>query len=33
MLLEEVRELPVTMLTEQPDADRAAGAVREVLTA
>lgn len=31
LLLEEVRELPVTMLPEQPDADRAAEAVREVL--
>ncbi|MFE2143763.1 hypothetical protein ACFXA3_18845 [Streptomyces sp. NPDC059456] len=33
MLLEEVREVPVTMLGEQPDAARAAAAVREVLTA
>ncbi|MFB6806821.1 hypothetical protein [Streptomyces sp. NPDC056387] len=33
MLLEEVREVPVTMLGEQPDAARAAEAVREVLTA
>ncbi|MFI8259242.1 MULTISPECIES: hypothetical protein [unclassified Streptomyces] len=32
LLLEEVRELPVTMLAQQPDADRAAEAVREVLT-
>ncbi|WP_406184862.1 hypothetical protein [Streptomyces sp. NBC_01006] len=32
LLLEEVRELPVTMLPEQPDADRAAEAVREVLS-
>ncbi|MFB7053347.1 nucleoside/nucleotide kinase family protein [Streptomyces vinaceus] len=32
LLLEEVREVPVTMLAEQPDAGRAAEAVREVLT-
>ncbi|MFF4098232.1 hypothetical protein [Streptomyces sp. NPDC001903] len=32
LLLEEVREVPVTMLAQQPDADRAAEAVREVLT-
>ncbi|MFJ5044485.1 hypothetical protein [Streptomyces sp. NPDC088719] len=33
LLLEEVGELPVTILREQPDADRAADAVRKVLTA
>ncbi|MET9882653.1 hypothetical protein ABZZ20_05725 [Streptomyces sp. NPDC006430] len=33
LMLEEVRDLPVTMLREQPDADRAAEAVREVLSA
>ncbi|MER7462187.1 hypothetical protein [Streptomyces sp. NPDC097981] len=33
LLLEEVRELPVTMLREQADADRAAEAVRGVLSA
>ncbi|MFJ8649662.1 hypothetical protein ACIRNI_26520 [Streptomyces sp. NPDC093546] len=31
LLLEEVRDVPVTMLREQPDADRAAEAVRAVL--
>lgn len=31
LLLEEVRDLPVTMVREHPDADRAAEAVREVL--
>ncbi|MFH0180588.1 hypothetical protein ACIA6D_44620 [Streptomyces cacaoi] len=31
LLLEETRDLPVTMLREHPDADRAAEAVREVL--
>ncbi|MFE0251243.1 hypothetical protein [Streptomyces sp. NPDC059010] len=33
LLLEEVRDLPVTVLPEQPGADRAAEAVRKVLTA
>ncbi|MFJ7416058.1 hypothetical protein ACIQWZ_35420 [Streptomyces sp. NPDC098077] len=33
LLLEEVGELPLTILREQPDADRAADAVRKVLTA
>ncbi|MGW2722943.1 hypothetical protein [Streptomyces sp. NPDC001492] len=33
LLLEEVRDLPMTVLPEQPDADRAADAVRKVLTA
>ncbi|WP_329214536.1 hypothetical protein OG352_04445 [Streptomyces sp. NBC_01485] len=32
LLLEETRDLPVTMVQEQPDADRTAEAVREVLT-
>lgn len=32
LMLEEVRELPVTVLAQRPDADRAARAVREVLT-
>ncbi|MGW3648200.1 hypothetical protein [Streptomyces sp. NPDC000878] len=32
-LLEETRDLPVTMLPQHPDADRAAEAVREVLVA
>ncbi len=33
MLLEETRDLPVTMLPQHPDADHAAEAVREVLVA